>query len=212
MLKKRIPAVLLLVAAAGGPAFYYAAPDYWKALCRQWSWTSDTTAAQAARSVLLQGESGAGAPPQVLEGPPAQNLAEVLRFDVTTGWVLRRWPRVSTGLAELPLQGYRVPLVTGTAETDLAGSLTYYFNAQQQVQRIGFQGTTGDARELIRLLTTRYNFTRRLTNDPGLFVYEVSDPRGKPASVLRVQSAPVVKASEPHGRLKVELTLERPKA
>ncbi len=60
----------------------------------------------------------------------------MLRFDVTVEWVMQRWPRVSTGLPYLQLQGYRVPLVTGTKVADLAGSLTYYFNARQQVQRI----------------------------------------------------------------------------
>jgi len=56
--------------------------------------------------------------------------------------VISRWPRVSAGLAELQLQGYRVPLVSGTTANDLAGALTYYFNSRQQVQRITFQGTT----------------------------------------------------------------------
>ena len=70
------------------------------------------------------------------DATPMPSLAEVLRFDVTVAWVMQRWPRVSTGLPYLQLQGYRVPLVTGTTVADLAGSLTYYFNAQQQVQRI----------------------------------------------------------------------------
>jgi hypothetical protein len=212
MLKKGILGAIVLATAAGGPAIYYAVPDYWKALRRQWSSSSETAAAQAALSAPLHENPAAEKAVPALEGTPAQNLAQVLRFDVSTGWVLRRWPRVSTGLAELPLQGYRVPLVTGTTETDLAGSLTYYFNAQQQVQRIAFQGTTGDPREVVRLLTARYKFARRLTNDPGLFVYEVSQPGGRPTSVLRIQSAPVIKSSEPRRRFEVELTLERPNA
>jgi len=223
MLKRAVLGVILLASAAGGPAVYYAAPDYWKALRQQWSsssWSSSSEAAaaraaghqpQVGREPLREAPVAEKAVP-VLEGTPTQNLAEVLRFDVSSGWVLRRWPRVSTGLAELPLQGYRVPLVTGTAETDLAGSLTYYFNAQQQVQRIGFQGASGDPRELVRFLTDRYKFARRLTNDPGLFVYEVADPAGRPKSVLRIQSAPVIKSSEPRRRFEVELMLERPSA
>jgi hypothetical protein len=212
MRKKRILGALLLATAAGGPAVYYAAPQYWRALRRQWSSSSATAAAETAGFAPLQADAASGTPVRAVEGEATKNLAEVLRFDVTTGWVLRRWPRVSTGLAELPLQGYRVPLVTGTAETDLAGSLTYYFNAQQRVQRISFQGATGDPRKLIRLLTTRYQFTRRLTNDPGLFVYEAADPAGRPRSVLKIQSAPVVKSTEPYRRFRVELVLERPQA
>jgi hypothetical protein len=212
MLKRAVLGALLLAMAAGGPAVYYGVPDYWKALRQQWSSSSETAAARAALSEPLREDPAVEKAVPALEGAPTQNLAEVLRFDVSTGWVLRRWPRVSTGLAELPLEGYRVPLVTGTAETDLAGALTYYFNAQQQVQRIGFQGTTGDPRELIRLLTGRYKFARRLTNDPGLFVYEIADLAGRPKSVLRIQSAPVIKSSEPRRRFEVELMLERPNA
>ena len=99
---------------------------------------------------------------------PLPSLAEVLRFDVTVEWILRRWPRVTTGLPYLQLQGYRVPLVTGTGMSDVAGSLTYYFNAQQQVQRITLRGTTGDPSVLASILTSRYRFARRLTNDPGV--------------------------------------------
>jgi len=213
MFKKGILGALLLAAAAGGPAAYFAVPDSWKALPLQRFSSPETAAVQTASSGLLQEDPAAGRPGVPLEGPPTRNLAEVLRFqNVTTGWVLRRWPRVSTGLAELPLQGYRVPLVTGTAETDLAGSLTYYFNAQQEVQRINFQGTTGDPRKLIGFLTARYKFTRRLTNDPGLFIYEVTDLGGRPVSLLKIQSSPVVKSSEPNRRFDVDLVIERPKA
>jgi hypothetical protein len=204
---------LLAAAAVGVPAGYFSVPDSWKALPLQWFSSSETASAEAASSDLLPQHPAARTPPVPLEGPPTKDLAEVLRFEgVTTGWVLRRWPRVSTGLAELPLQGYRVPLVTGTEETDLAGSLTYYFNARQEVQRISFHGTTGDPRELIRLVTSRYSFTRRLTNDPGLYFYEVARRGEPPLSVLKIQSAPVVKSSEPHRRFDVELVIERPKA
>ena len=207
---KRILWALPLAIAAGGPVAYFGLPGSWRNVPLKWFSSSQTAAAQAASTNPLQEDPAAGTPGRALEGAPTKDLAEVLRFDVTTGWVLRRWPRVSTGLAELPLQGYRVPLVTGTRQTDLAGALTYYFNAQQQVQRISFRGTTGDPRELIRLLTTRYKFTRRLTNDPGLFIYEVTDLGGRPVSLLRIQSAPVVKSSEPNQRFDVELVIERP--
>ena len=85
--------------------------------------------------------------------PPVVDLSEALRFEVTSAWVLGRWPRVTAGLPDEDLQGYRVALVTGTREDDLAGSLTYYFNKHQRCQRITFQGTTGDARKLIAYLT-----------------------------------------------------------
>ena len=188
------------------------APDLWKSLRPQWSTTAEIAAADTPSPIplpeLSQSEAAAAAT-LAPEGPPAENLAEVFRFDVTNGWVLRRWPRVSTGMAELPLQGYRVPLVTGTAETDLAGALTYYFGAKQEVQRIRFRGATGDPSVLVGLMTGRYGFTRRLTNDPALFVYEVARPGKEPASVMKIRSAPVVKSNNPNQRFEIDLVIER---
>ncbi len=135
---------------------------------------------------------------------------ELFRFDLTIRDVVARWPRVSTSLADLQLQGYRVPVVTGPSETDLAGALTYYFNSYQQLQRITFQGTTGDGRELVQFLASRYGFQRRLTNDPSLFVYEVPRLGGPPQSVLRLKLAPTLKADRPHQRFDVWLVIERP--
>jgi hypothetical protein len=138
-----------------------------------------------------------------------QDLAEVLRFEVTAAWILGRWPSVSTGLSQLDLQGYRVPMVTGAAEDDLAGALTYYFNSRQQVQRITFYGTTGDPDKLIRLLAARYRFGRRLTNDPSLFRYEVAEPKGPPKSHLDIR---LVRPTLPAQRFDVSLLIERPAA
>ena len=142
--------------------------------------------------------------------PKSIPLEEIFRFDLTIRAVLARWPRVSTSLADLQLQGYRVPLVTGPAETDLAGALTYYFNSYQQLQRITFQGTTGEGRQLVEFLASRYGFQRRLTNDPSLFVYEVPRLGGPPQSILRLKLAPTLKADMPHQRFDVWLVIERP--
>jgi hypothetical protein len=143
------------------------------------------------------------------EATPMPSLAEVLRFDMTVEGILRQWPRVTTGLPYMQLQGYRVPLVTGPALTDVAGALTYYFNARQQVQRITLRGTTGDPSMLVTLLTTRHQFTRRLTNDPGVVLYEVVDSGNQPAGSLKIQSAKVVTAAQPHVRFQVDLMMDR---
>jgi hypothetical protein len=138
------------------------------------------------------------------------DLDQVLRFDATVEWVMQRWPRVSTGLSYAQLQGYRVPLVTGTDMADVAGSLTYYFNAGQQVQRITFRGTTGDPTRLATLVATRFGFARRLTNDPGVVLYEAVDSSNRPAGTLRIRSAGVIKASQPYTRFEVDLVMDRP--
>lgn len=145
-----------------------------------------------------------------LEGAPLYDLGEVFRFDITPGWVIRRWSRVSSGLGNLQLQGYRVPLVTGTREDDLAGSLTYYFNPQQQVQQIAFQGTTGDARRLIQFLMKRYQFGRQIANDPGIFLYQVPSSSGPAKSELTVRPAGIVSVHQPRERFDVALVIARP--
>jgi len=201
-----------LVAAAGGPAAYFAAPGYWESVKEEW--TPSDTVSGGAPVQEVTGKSGNAEvtplPTGELADIPIHDITQVLRFDIDTAWVLNQWPRVSTGLAYLRLHGYRVPLVTGTTTSDLAGALTYYFNPGQQVQRITFQGLTGDPSILVSLLTTRYRFTRRWTNHPGLFVYEAVGPSNGRKSVLTIRPAHVVSAEAPHQRFHVDLVMERP--
>ena len=49
-----------------------------------------------------------------------------------------------------------------------------------------------------------------LTNDAGVFLYEIPGPNGKATSFLWVRPAPVVKAGDPHRRFEVALVIERP--
>jgi len=205
--------VLLPLVALFGPVAFYSAPEWWSKITNAKP-SADALGQSAgagpaepdANAALLTGKL----PLRGLEGTPVDDLADVFRFDVTPGWVVARWPRVSTALAQLQLQGYRVPLVTGTARDDLAGALTYYFNPRQEMQRLTFHGTTGDARKLVHLVTTRYGLARRLTNAPGMFLYERIGPDGEAKSFLWIRPAAVVKASDPLGRLEVALLLERP--
>lgn len=178
---------------------------------------ADAAPAQEAASVApvghVAGETGAVKPAARPDKTPVHPLEDALRFDVTTAWVLSNWPRVSAGLAELDLQGYRVPLVTGTSDADVAGSLTYYFNPQQRVARITFFGTTGDTRKLVALLESRYGFKRIVTPEPNLFVYQAKTwTYGKVTSELRMRPAPVVRSDLPHSRFEVALLMDRPKS
>jgi hypothetical protein len=217
MLKKLALFVAIPVAIAAAPWALFSASGWWSKVTAAISSNSSATTPDGSMPAPVKAAStedgkSAPAPPDTSspDSIPVQGLAEVLRFDVTTGWVMMRWPRVSTGLAQLQLQGYRVPLVTGTAEDDLAGALTFYFNPRQEVQRITFQGTTGNPRKLVQLLTGRYSFARRLTNDPSSFVYEVPGPDKKAKSMLWVRPAPVVKSDDTYRRFQVALILERP--
>ncbi len=155
-------------------------------------------------------QGGSAEPPPPLAGRPVSDFSEVFRFDISTRWIADRWPHVSTGLAQLQLNGYRVPLVTGTDETDLAGALTYYFSPQQRVERLVFHGTTGDPSELVAFLGRHYRFVHRPVNDPSVFIYEAVDRNGNFAGSAEIRSASTLRADEPFRRYQVKLQLERP--
>jgi len=215
MLKKSA-LVLIPVLALFSPIAYFSASGWWSKITSFLPSATSAGAPEELAGAAQVAPQGGAAPLATasssasLEGAAVRDLTEVLRFDVKPGWIVARWPRVSAGLGQLQLQGYRVPLVTGTAHDDLAGALTYYFNPRQQVQRITFDGTTGDTQKLLHLMTTRYGLARRLTNDPGLFVYEVAGPDGRARSRLWIRPAGVVKSSEPYRRFDVSFALERP--
>jgi hypothetical protein len=205
--------LLMLLLAAVVP--YASSSDVWGKISSLWtSGPKQRPATFAGSNTPLSSGASAGQRPAgdglpQPADPQFLDLGEILNFDVTPVWVMARWPRVSAGLAELDLQGYRVSLVTGTTEHDLAGSLTYYFDKKQQAERIGFHGTTGDPRPLVTLVTGRYRLRRRTTKDPSLWLYQ-STWNGKLRSELRIRPARVVRANVPRSRFEIEMMLERP--
>ena len=147
-----------------------------------------------------------------LEGLQTHSLAEVFNFQVITpNWVYQRWARKSTQTADLDFYGIRVPLVTGTRPSDLAGALTYYFNASNQLERICFSGRTGDTRRIVHLLSSQYGLRGQQPAVPGEQLYETRW-NGKPVSQLRVRPAAQIWATAPHASFAVDLHLNRPGA
>lgn len=138
--------------------------------------------------------------------PPLVGLAEAIRFDIAASWLFTRWPRVTAGLPDDQLQGYRVPLITGTTESDAAGALTYYFNPQQRLQKIHFKGAIGDPTQLVGYVVGRFGLTRQQSDDPGLHLYQTRW-NGKPINELKLRPVRVVKSEASHARYDVELTL-----
>lgn len=217
---KRSFFLIIMMAAIGLPYLATSSNDWWSYFGAQHAGADGKAAAFAAgakpgaysNAAVRRGGAPAAGPlarSQTIEGQGAHDLGEVLRFDGTPGWVMSRWPRVTSGLAELDLQGYRVPLVTGTAEDDLAGSLTYYFDKNQHVAFISFKGTTGNPRKLISLVMSRYSFIPQQTNDPGVSLYQVKW-NGKALSELRIRPSRVVRADQPRARFEIDLAMKRP--
>jgi hypothetical protein len=147
------------------------------------------------------------APSENLVGPPVAHLGEILRFDISPQWVAARWPRVTATLAEQGLEGLRVPVVTGTNLDDLAGSLTYYFNRFHQLQRLTFEGYTGDERKLVSVVTQHYGLKPEPTLDAGMYLARWNNV---PSSLLRITRAPIMTHDSPHSQLLVLLELNRP--
>ena len=142
-----------------------------------------------------------------LAGAPVRELHEVIRFDISPSWVTARWPRVTTTLSETGMEGLRVPVVTGTRIDDLAGSLTYYFDHHHRVQRLTFEGFTGDDGRLVHLVTGDFGLRQEPTLHAGMYAAWWN---AVPTSVLRVTRAPVVTRASPHAQLQVFLELNRP--
>jgi hypothetical protein len=133
---------------------------------------------------------------------------------VTQEWVYQRWARKSTALSELGLFGIRVPLVSGTQLTDVAGSLTYFFGNDRRLKRISFRGTTGDTTELVALVTQQHGLRRQTTPVAGeqLFqrLQQGGQHQGQVLSELRTRPAPVLWSNAPHESFAVELDLQSP--
>lgn len=203
---KGLMRALILVAAAGAPIVYFSASGLWKkAGDAVSSWTgggAEDGGSPADLNSASRGNDGAAALAVAFE--------EVFRFDVTPAWVLSRWSQVTTGLADVELQGYRVSLVTGTEEDDLAGCLTYYFDPQDRLRRITFRGATGNARRLVGLLRSQFRFVRRITDNPGQMLFQGPSPDGKVTNQLRVRPVGMVRSELPRARYDVQLVLERP--
>ncbi len=179
--------------APGGPA--NAAPAYQATPV----WTRNPA------PVAMPNLPGAAGPK--LEGPGRIAFEQIFRFDLPPAFVTQNWSRVSATLAELELEGLRVPLVTGTQLDDISGSLTYYYDKNHRLQRIAFQGTSGDYRRLTAFVQKFHHLEAEPTLGAGLFMAKWN---GTPKSVLRIRNAPVLRADMPLSRFEIDMEINRP--
>ena len=142
-----------------------------------------------------------------LVGGKVNDLRDVMRFDVTPDWVLQRFSRVTTVLADTRLEGMRVPIVTGTRPDDIAGTLSYYFDGNERLQRVTLHGFTGDPRRLVSAMKTHYEMDREPSLEAGVFTKRWN---GEPVHFLRMTHAPVVYSDAVHQKYTVFLELNQP--
>ncbi|MFN3188941.1 MAG: DUF6690 family protein [Aureliella sp.] len=120
---------------------------------------------------------------------PIQALREVVRFDINPNWVPARFPRVTRITSNMQLDGMRVPLVTGTQPSDLAGTLTYFFDRYQRVQRITVHAVTGDPSRFLAELQHAYQLQQQPSLGGGLYLKKWN---GRPTSLVYTAQAPVL--------------------
>jgi hypothetical protein len=201
---RHLPALLILASGAGG--YVYTHPELTKSF-------------DAAKWVSSEGESvvaddeeverlAMAAPEELVavESRHTDSFEKVFRFDLTPRMVTERWSRLSTGLGDVNLQGYRVPLVTGTDPTDLAGSLTYYFDSTPRMRRITFLGSTGDPARIIDFMARQYGFRQARGANPRVITYRT---RYGHAGSLEITPAEVLDRDQAATNYRVELTISR---
>ncbi|MCA9128437.1 MAG: hypothetical protein KDB22_15225 [Planctomycetales bacterium] len=221
-IRRPLTGLLLLAGAAGGPYFIFETD------------VGSTARTEAGRLLGVTSETqenGASMPGSVTSGPwdlpqvsaastidpmspqanlnqpPVVMLSEVLRFDVTPAWITQRFPRVSTVLADMQLDGLRVPLVTGTTQSDLAGTLTYYFDRYQRLQRVSVHALTGDPTRVIAEMQHSYQLYQEPSLGGGLYLTKWN---GKPTSIMHVSPAAIIRADAPYARFQVFVELNQP--
>ncbi|MDA8744239.1 hypothetical protein N9N28_06360 [Rubripirellula amarantea] len=154
-----------------------------------------------------------GAIPQDVEATPklagiqVDDLRQVMRFDISPSWVLSHFARVSTVLADLNLEGLRVPVVTGTRADDLAGTITYYFDSRGKLQRLTVHGFTGDPSKMVQIVTRDYGLQSEPTLEAGVYTKRWN---GRPMHFLRLTHAPVVYSDAVHQKYTVFMELNQP--
>jgi hypothetical protein len=143
-----------------------------------------------------------------LEFVPIVDFREILRFDLTKLDVQRRWKRISTNPYDWKngLSGMRTPLVTGTNSWDLHGSLTYFFDQHQQLQRVTFRGWTGDPQKLIHLLTSEFQFQQQPTSLAGFYLAKT---RRKTTGGLLIKTPAVIDANNQLQQFAMVLEINR---
>ena len=140
-------------------------------------------------------------------GGVVSDLREVLRFDIVPGWLPQRFARVSTVTSNVQMDGLRVPLITGTQPKDIAGTLTYYFDASQALKRINLHGLTGDPSQLANLMVQYYQLKPEQSLGGQLFTTRWNN---RITSVLQIAPAPIIYAGADHSKYILFLELNQP--
>lgn len=224
VLNRPLAGLLLLAGAAGGPYVLFETEAGKTARQGAASLAGVSTSAEAGKLTGIGGVTTDVGPsgfwnangfdpeistmdPALMEQAPLHALRDVLRFDVSPNWVTQNFARVSTVLADTRLDGLRVPLITGTNHTDIAGTLTYYFDQYKRVQRVTVHGVTGDPSRFVAELQHAYQLQQHPSLGGNLYMLKWN---GRPTSVVYAALAPVITVDAPYARYNVLIELNQP--
>ena len=140
------------------------------------------------------------------EGGQISSFNKIFQCGAPRSWVQRTYDDASRTMDQ-QREGLRVTLVTGEKLEDLAGSLTYWFDRQGQVERITFQGVTGNPAKLVSFAHRSHKMVARRCERDAIFV---RDGKNGPLHLLHISRLPFVNVQTQYGRYEITLELNQP--
>ena len=157
--------------------------------------------------VAASGTFPGSLPVQPMMFQPVVSFYEILDWNLTPDMVRSRFERITVMDTDYGLQGMRVPLVTGVNPHDLHGSLTWYFDESERLQRISFRGWTGDATPLANFIESQFGLSPQNKTSSHLYVAR----RGrKVISAALFRFAPVLESRKSNEQIVVAFEINNP--
>jgi hypothetical protein len=216
---KRVIYLLLLIGVLSVPVLMF--NSQWRDSIMRAGSDLFRQARQVPRRLVSDGEDGNDAQPPLsplaiqleqamqrfhAEGGRISDFNRIFQCGAPRSWVQRTHVDASR-TRDGQRDGLRVTLVTGEELEDLAGSLTYWFDRQGRVERISFQGVTGNPAKLVSFARRSQKMVARGCERDALFV---RDGKNGPLHLLHISRSPVVNVKTQYGRYHVTLELNRP--
>lgn len=130
-------------------------------------------------------------------GPATIDLRAWLRWDLPRGYLLWQHPHAAIVPTERNLLGYRIPFTTGLQPQDLTGTLTYYFDAKDQLQRMELSAASGNPWPMTQWLLPQFRLQPIASPDPNIRL-AILKSRDQTQSLLAVAIGKAPSASSSH--------------
>jgi hypothetical protein len=130
-------------------------------------------------------------------GPATIDLRAWLRWDLPRGYLLWQHPNAAIVPTERNLLGYRFPFTTGLQPQDLTGTLTYYYDAKDQLQRMELSAASENPWPMTQWLLPHFRLQPIAPLQPN-FRLAILKSRDKTQSLLAVATGNASSARPPH--------------